>query len=160
MNISRKRARFALVAGVCLLALGACAPDTVSNKQATGFNAYLDSLRTCRPLQVGSVDLSVYVDYDAMGNDQYLYFIDQTSKLYYNRISYSEISPVDDRVLRRRHVQRRELRLHVRQAAAGPPAGAARRTAALTLSARGAAMPRAAHRPSARRRAGMTRRRR
>ncbi|MBS0320950.1 MAG: hypothetical protein JSR18_10455 [Proteobacteria bacterium] len=90
MKQTSSRARLAALALASALTLAACAPDTVSNKRATGFDAYLNTLRACHPLQIGSMDLSVYLDYDSMGDTQYLYFMDQTSKLYYNRVSYAQ----------------------------------------------------------------------
>ena len=41
----------------------------------------------CRPLQVGGSDIGEWIRMDAMGNDNYAYFVDITSKLYYNRLS-------------------------------------------------------------------------
>jgi hypothetical protein len=70
-----------------MLAAG-CAPDSVRSVQATGFNAYLKQLPTsCKPLQIGSVDLSEQIMMSDMGNNDYNYFLDVTSKLYYNRMS-------------------------------------------------------------------------
>jgi hypothetical protein len=64
-----------------------CAPDSVNSRGATGFNAYLSSLKTCKPLEIGSTDLSVLIDYNnSMMNQNYQYFVDQTSMLYYNRL--------------------------------------------------------------------------
>ena len=64
-----------------------CAPDSVRSVQATGFNAYLKQLPTsCRPLQIGSQDLTEQIMMNDMGNNDYNYFVDVTSKLYYNRM--------------------------------------------------------------------------
>ncbi|MEP6941318.1 MAG: hypothetical protein ABI981_00170 [Betaproteobacteria bacterium] len=66
----------------------ACAPDAVRSNQATGFNAYLKQLpSSCRRLQIGSEDLTQQILANDMGNDNYNYFINVTSRLYYNRIS-------------------------------------------------------------------------
>ena len=69
------------------LAVG-CAPDSVRSVQATGFNAYVKQLATsCKPLQIGSQDLTEQIMMNDMGNNDYNYFLDVTSKLYYNRMS-------------------------------------------------------------------------
>ena len=72
----------------CAALLAACAPDSMNNRAATGFDAYLNQLKTCKPFTIGSMDLSVLVGYNAMGDQNYQYFVDQTSKLYYNRIGF------------------------------------------------------------------------
>ena len=78
---------------VALAVLGAmlatgCAPDSVRSVQATGFNAYIKQLPTsCKPLQIGSQDLSDQIAMNDMGSNDYNYFLDVTSKLYYNRMS-------------------------------------------------------------------------
>lgn len=83
--------RLATALAAAVLALGACAPDTMSNRGATGLNAYMSSLKSCKPLEIGSTDLSVLIDYDSgMMNENYQNFADQTSKLYYNRIGFDE----------------------------------------------------------------------
>jgi hypothetical protein len=89
VSISRGRLLRTAIA-VCALAglATACAPDTINNRAATGFDAYLNKLKSCKPFTIGSVDLSVLVGYDAMGDQNYQYFVDQTSKLYYNRIGF------------------------------------------------------------------------
>ena len=80
--------RSALAVAACAGLVAACAPDAVNNRAATGFDAYLNKLKTCKPLTIGSMDLSVLVGYNAMGDQNYQYFVDQTSKLYYNRIGF------------------------------------------------------------------------
>ena len=79
---------FAIAAvGAVMLAAG-CAPDSLNSRGATGFNAYLNSLKTCRPLEIGSTDLSNLIGYNnSMMDQNYQYFVDQTSMLYYNRLS-------------------------------------------------------------------------
>jgi hypothetical protein len=70
-----------------MLATG-CAPDSVRSVQATGFNAYIKQLPTsCKPLLIGSEDLGQQIIMSDMGNNDYNYFLDVTSKLYYNRMS-------------------------------------------------------------------------
>ncbi len=76
----------AALAGLALLV--GCAPDSINNRAATGFDAYINTLKTCKPFVLGSVDLAVLIDYNAMGDDNYQNFMDQTSKLYYHRISF------------------------------------------------------------------------
>ena len=79
---------FAVAAFGAVMFAAGCAPDSVNSRGATGFNAYLSSLKTCRPLEIGSTDLSVLIGYnDSMLNQNYQYFVDQTSMLYYNRLS-------------------------------------------------------------------------
>lgn len=70
--------------------LAGCAPDAVRNDAATGFNGYLDSLKTaCPNLQIGNNDIGLWLQYNSV-NDNYNYWLDMTSKLYYNRISPNE----------------------------------------------------------------------
>ena len=65
-----------------------CAPDAYRSSQATGFNAYIQKLgQVCRPLQIGDQDLSRKIMEQATGDDNYVYFIDNTSRLYYNQLS-------------------------------------------------------------------------
>ena len=68
--------------------VSACAPDAYRSSQATGFNAYIQKLpQVCRPLQIGDQDLSRKILEQANGDDNYVYFIDNTSRLYYNQLS-------------------------------------------------------------------------
>jgi hypothetical protein len=79
--------RAALVLACVTFAAG-CAPDSVRSVQATGFNAYIKQLPTsCRPLQIGNQDLGEQILSNDMTNNDYSYFLDVTSKLYYNRMS-------------------------------------------------------------------------
>jgi hypothetical protein len=65
-----------------------CAPDSVRSVQATGFNAYFKQLATaCQPLLIGSADVGQWIQLNDMGNNDYSYFLDVTSRLYYNRLS-------------------------------------------------------------------------
>jgi hypothetical protein len=69
-------------------AITACAPDAVRSTQATGFNAYIKKLgEVCQPLLIGNADVGEWIRMNSMGVDNYTYFIDVTSKLYYNRLS-------------------------------------------------------------------------
>jgi hypothetical protein len=66
----------------------ACAPDSVRSVQATGFNAYLKQLATaCQPLLIGNADVGQWIRQNNMGDNDYSYFLDVTSKLYYNRLT-------------------------------------------------------------------------
>jgi hypothetical protein len=76
-----------LVIASAAFAVG-CAPDSVRSAQATGFNAYLKQLPTsCKRIQIGDADLTELISQSAMGVNGYDYFVDVTSKLYYNRMS-------------------------------------------------------------------------
>jgi len=82
-----RRATIALAVAVVSIAVG-CAPDAVRNRQATGLNAYIDTLATvCKPLIIGSVGLAEMIQYNSMMNQNYEMFFDNTSRLYYNEIS-------------------------------------------------------------------------
>jgi hypothetical protein len=75
-----------------LLALGAaatgCAPDAFSNRQATGFNAYLDTIAAnCRPLMIGSSDIGEWLFNKGSSDPNYSYFLDMTSRLYFGAVS-------------------------------------------------------------------------
>ena len=77
----------ALAMAVACLVAG-CAPDAYRSAQATGFNAYIQKLgQVCKPLQIGDQDLSRMIFEQANGEDNYVYFIDNTSRLYYNQLS-------------------------------------------------------------------------
>jgi hypothetical protein len=77
-----------VLAATIAAATTACAPDTVRSTQATGFNAYIKKLgEVCRPLLIGDADVGEWIRMNSMGVDNYNYFIDVTSKLYYNRLS-------------------------------------------------------------------------
>ena len=83
----------ACAATVFSVALTGCAPDAWTNTQATGFNGYLKTIQVqCSPLLLGGQEMSWALQTGA-GDNNYNYFLDQTSKLYYRRISpagYSE----------------------------------------------------------------------
>lgn len=75
-------------------ALGAagCAPDAWNNAGATGLNGFLDQIsRACAPLQYGGYQFSNPAS--GTSDSGYDFWLDQTSRLYYRRISpgtYSE----------------------------------------------------------------------
>jgi hypothetical protein len=66
----------------------ACAPDALNNRSAPEFNAFLNRIAAaCRPLLLGSQDMGYAIEHGAaLGNDNYSYFLDMTSRLYYGRI--------------------------------------------------------------------------
>ena len=75
------------VAALAVLVSG-CAPDTVRSVDATGFNAYMKKLgQVCEPLLIGDADVGEWIRMNDMSVNNYNYFVDATSKLYYNRLS-------------------------------------------------------------------------
>jgi len=87
-GIGRRGARTALVAMLAGILLAACAPDSVRSVEATGFNAYMQKLgQVCQPLLIGDADVGEWIRRNEMGNDNYTYFFDVTSKLYYKRLT-------------------------------------------------------------------------
>src|SRR5215467_12862370 len=86
--IAKARRRVALAVAFSLIALAACAPDTVSNRYATGFNAYVNQIATaCKPLMIGSYDMTYRLQNKGVYGDDFDYFFDVTSKLYYQRMT-------------------------------------------------------------------------
>jgi hypothetical protein len=84
----RRYARVALCVSAAVLAAAACAPDSVRSVQATGFNGYMQKIaQVCQPMQIGRANVGEWMRMNAMGNDDYTYFVDVTSKLYYNRLT-------------------------------------------------------------------------
>ena len=80
-------ARLAVAATLAMVAAG-CAPDAVRSAQATGFNAYMKKIgQVCQPLQIGSADVGEWIRMNDMSVNNYNYFVDVTSKLYYNRLT-------------------------------------------------------------------------
>jgi hypothetical protein len=83
------RRRAALAAAV--LGLAGCAPDAVTNRAATGFNAFLDTIAVeCKPLMIGSYDMTERLQRKGIYGDDFNYFFDATSQLYYQRKSPAE----------------------------------------------------------------------
>jgi hypothetical protein len=74
---------------VIALATAACAPDAWNSRQASGFNAWLNTIaNACYPLQLGRAQMSEMILRNAIGDtDAYNYFLDQTSRLYYRTLS-------------------------------------------------------------------------
>ena len=80
----------ATLAGAALAAAGlaGCAPDQFSNYKATGFNAFVDKAAVeCAPLQVGPMVITPNYQAPNYADAQYGVWLDQTSNLYYKRIS-------------------------------------------------------------------------
>lgn len=70
--------------------LGGRAPDAMRNYQAMGFNGYLNSLKTaCPNLQIGANDIGLWLQYGGV-TDNYNYWLDMTSRLYYCRVAPAE----------------------------------------------------------------------
>ena len=69
--------------------LASCAPNEVRSVDLTGYNGYIRKIGTvCQPLRIGSKDVGEMIRLSNAGNDtDYAYFLDVTSKLYYNRMS-------------------------------------------------------------------------
>lgn len=80
MNVPAHRS----AALLCAVALGACAPDAV--QPAPGFDAFLDRVQTvCYYQRIGEVTIG-----DALvspGSEWAGYFMDETSRLYFGKIS-------------------------------------------------------------------------
>jgi hypothetical protein len=76
------------VAATLAATLAGCAPDAVRSVEATGFNAYMKKLgQVCQPLLIGSADVGEWIRMNDMSVNNYNYFVDVTSKLYYNRLT-------------------------------------------------------------------------
>jgi hypothetical protein len=81
-----KHSRRALMVVAAVVALAACAPDAVTNRYATGFNAYIDQIAVmCKPLMVGQYDMTYRLQRQGVYGDDFNYFFDTTSQLYYQR---------------------------------------------------------------------------
>jgi hypothetical protein len=69
------------------LALAGCAPDAWNSRQATGFNAFLNSAaQACEPLRMGARDIGEAIRRGSVASSDYSYFLDVTSQLYYGRL--------------------------------------------------------------------------
>ena len=83
--------REALALASVLVAVWGCAPDTVSNRYATGFNAYLGQIaNACKPLMLGSYDMTYRIQRQGLYDDDYNYFLDVTSRLYYQNMTAAD----------------------------------------------------------------------
>ena len=88
MKGSTRTFRRVIVSCVLLAAVAGCAPDAVTNKQATGFNAFIDQIAVaCKPLMIGMYDMTYRLTNKGVYGDNFDYFFDLTSKLYYQRTS-------------------------------------------------------------------------
>lgn len=71
----------------CAAATAGCAPDAVTNYKATGFDGYLKTLQSsCQQLVIGAYDIGNGLRHNAI-DQNFSWWLDMTSKLYYNRIS-------------------------------------------------------------------------
>ena len=79
--------RSAVVAAVVVLS--ACAPDSLDNYKATGFNGYLNTVQSqCQPLWIGGQSLQqIDSQYAGAWQSGFNSFLDMTSQLYYNRMT-------------------------------------------------------------------------
>jgi len=69
--------------------LSGCAPEAWTNVEATGFNGFLKTIQVqCSPLLLGGQEMSSALQTGA-GDNNYMYFLDQTSKLYYRKVGPS-----------------------------------------------------------------------
>lgn len=67
--------------------IAGCAPDSVRNYRAAGFNAYLDTVQAqCQPLWIGNM-LVDSAGAPAGSASLYTEWLDLTSRLYYQRIT-------------------------------------------------------------------------
>ena len=80
------RKTLALPIAVAMM-LGGCAPDAWNNRQATGFNGFVNQIgQQCAPMMLGRYEMSQQIQRNAM-DDNYIYFLDQTSRVYYGKIT-------------------------------------------------------------------------
>jgi hypothetical protein len=71
-----------------MVLLAGCAPDQFSNYKATGLNGFIDSASVdCAPLQVGPMVITPNYQPPNYATAQYGVWLDQTSNLYYRRIT-------------------------------------------------------------------------
>ncbi|MCC7325434.1 MAG: hypothetical protein IT521_01335 [Burkholderiales bacterium] len=74
------------IALVALFGAG-CAPEAMNNRAATGFDGFVNKIsRVCAPISLGRYSMSSPLMGGA-GDGSYDYWLDQTSRLYYQRIS-------------------------------------------------------------------------
>ena len=70
------------------IAVAGCAPDALTNRDAPGFNAYLQTVATsCRPLMIGNSDVGEWLRNAGSSDPNYAYFLDMTSRLYYGTVA-------------------------------------------------------------------------
>jgi len=82
------RVRLSAVTFALGLPLAACAPDSVRNFEAKGFNQYVDRIQnTCADTRLGTHAVGEWLRTGSDDSDsEYVYWLDQTSRLYYQRI--------------------------------------------------------------------------
>ena len=81
------RKNLALALTLSLAALGGCAPDAWNSRQSTGYNAFVNRIaQECAPLELGPYQMSQQIERNMM-DDNYIYFLDITSRLYYGHIT-------------------------------------------------------------------------
>ncbi len=78
-----------LFAVTAAIAATACAPDSVRNYEAHGLNKYLDTIQSaCADTRLGNRNLGEWLRSGTTDSDSdYVYWLDQTSRLYYSRIT-------------------------------------------------------------------------
>jgi hypothetical protein len=87
-TMNHRRITRLLSAALLVSALAGCAPDAWNNRQATGFNGFLNSLATaCEPLMIGARDIGDAIRRGSVVSDDYSYFLDVTSQLYYGTMA-------------------------------------------------------------------------
>jgi hypothetical protein len=88
-HVPNRKLASALLVFVLGALLAGCAPDEVRGTDLTAFNAFIRKLGTvCGPLRIGTKDIGEMIRLSDGGNDSdYAYFLDVTSKLFYNRMS-------------------------------------------------------------------------
>jgi len=69
--------------------LAACAPDSFRNYEARGLNSYLDKIQdVCANTRLNGQPLGEWLRSGSDDSDSnYVYWLDQTSRLYYSRIT-------------------------------------------------------------------------
>jgi hypothetical protein len=68
--------------------LSGCAPDAWSNRKTTGYNLYLNTIAAqCKPLLIGQYDMTYHIERQGLDSQDYTYFFDLTSQLYFQRTS-------------------------------------------------------------------------
>ena len=73
---------------LAMLSVAGCAPDSI-RYNASGFDAYVKKLgAVCQPLQIGDKDVGEMIRLGA-ASTTYDYFLDATSRFYYNRLTSS-----------------------------------------------------------------------
>ena len=83
-----QRVIISALALAALASMAGCAPDAIRSAQATGFNGYVNTLKTaCPNIQIGASNVGLWLQYGGGTTNDYDYWLDMTSKLYYRRVS-------------------------------------------------------------------------